>query len=156
MRRLNVNSKQPELSAILLTKGSYDEALCTLVRAWSQQTVKEQIEIVLVCPNRQDLGLAECDVAGFAGWQVVEIGEYSSTSVARTAGIRAATAPVVAFTEDHSFPNCEWAEVIIDRHREGWTGVGRWSFAQILAASLVGPIVLSNMVIGRTRIVSAR
>jgi hypothetical protein len=60
----------------------------------------------------------------FAGHQVIEIGELRSTSVARASGVRATRAPVVAMTEDHCFPSRDWAEALIGRHREPWSGVG--------------------------------
>lgn len=52
------------------------------------------------------------------------IGHMRSTARARAAGVRAATAPVVALAEDHAFPAPGWAEAFIERHGEGWAAVG--------------------------------
>jgi hypothetical protein len=38
--------------------------------------------------------------------------------------VRAATAPVIAFTEDHCLPEPDWARALIDAHREPWAAVG--------------------------------
>lgn len=45
-------------------------------------------------------------------------------SEARLEGLRTATAPVVAFIEDHCFPAPTWAEVLIDAHKASWAAVG--------------------------------
>jgi hypothetical protein len=42
----------------------------------------------------------------------------------RAAGVREATAPIVAFAEDHSFPEPGWAEALIRAHDDGWCAVG--------------------------------
>jgi hypothetical protein len=47
-----------------------------------------------------------------------------STARARAAGVRAASAEVVAFAEDHAFPALGWAEALVARHAEGWAAVG--------------------------------
>jgi hypothetical protein len=42
-----------------------------------------------------------------------------------SAGVRAATAPLVVFTEDHCYPEPDWAELFVRRHASGnWAGVG--------------------------------
>jgi hypothetical protein len=43
--------------------------------------------------------------ASFHSVRFVEITALGSLAVARAAGVAAASAPVVAFNEDHSFPN---------------------------------------------------
>ena len=48
----------------------------------------------------------------------------SSTAAARAAGVRAARAPIVAFVEDHCFPQQGWAAALIAAHREPWAAVG--------------------------------
>ena len=115
---------QPKLSAIVIAQGSSDDTLRALIRAWSYQTACGKVEIVFVCPSREQLRLETLDLDYFASWQVVEIEKFTSTAAARTAGIHAARAPVIALTEDHCFPSRQWAQVMIERHYEEWTGVG--------------------------------
>jgi GT2 family glycosyltransferase len=114
---------QAEISVILITPDSY-ETLRRTVGALRRQTVRERLELVIVGPSTDRLAIVESELDGFAGRHIVEIGEMTSSSVARAAGIRAATASVVAFTEDHSFPAPDWAEALLARHREPWAGVG--------------------------------
>ena len=47
-----------------------------------------------------------------------------SSAEARAAGVHAATAPIVVFTEDHSLPEPAWAESLIRAHGEAWAVVG--------------------------------
>lgn len=115
--------KAPELSVVVITPDDYETVRAT-VRALARQTVRDRIEVVFCAPSQARLALDEGDLEGFAGHQVVEIGELTSTSMARTAGIRAARAEVVALSEDHCFPAPAWGEAILARHREPWSGVG--------------------------------
>ena len=112
-----------QMSVILITPDHYG-TIRNAVRNLQCQTVTSVLEIVIVCPSRASLELIESELDNFAGYQVVEIGNFSSTAVARAAGVQHAYATIVAFTEDHSFPAPRWAELLITRHQEAWTGVG--------------------------------
>ena len=113
----------PELSVVVITPDDYQTVRAT-VRALARQTVCDRIEVVICAPSQARLAVDHGDLEGFAGHQIVEIGELTSTSMARAAGIRAARAEVVALSEDHCFPAPSWGEAIIARHREPWSGVG--------------------------------
>ncbi len=43
---------------------------------------------------------------------------------ARFEGTRNATAPYVAFLEDHCYPEPDWSDAVIRAHRAGWAAVG--------------------------------
>ncbi len=116
-------SVQASLSVVVITPDQLETVRPT-IQALRRQTARRELEIVIVAPSREQLRLSETDLEGFAAHRVVEIGELRSTSVARAAGVRAALASVIAFTEDHCFPGPEWAAVLIERHRESWSGVG--------------------------------
>ena len=113
----------PDLSAILVTDDFF-EPLRKTVRALAAQTVRDQLEIVIVCPSERSLGLVEAELSRFHSVRVIEVGEVKTTSAARTAGIRAASAPLIALCEDHAFPEPGWAEALIKAHRQPWAGVG--------------------------------
>jgi len=57
-------------------------------------------------------------------WKIIELGETSSRGHANAAGVYNATAPVVAFGEDHCYPYKTWAEALIEAHRQPWAAVG--------------------------------
>ena len=64
------------------------------------------------------------DLRDFSSVKVVPIDSAASVARANAAGIRAATSSVVALTEDHSFPDPEWAENLIKAHEQPWAAVG--------------------------------
>ncbi len=113
----------PALSAIVVCPDRYPTVRQT-VRYLQAQSVKQLLEIVLVAPNRLGLELVESDMEGFHSWQVVETGRVGSIAPAYAAGVRLARAPLVALTEDHSFPDEGWAQALIASHELPWAAVG--------------------------------
>ncbi len=112
-----------EMSIIVLTPDSYAtvERLMGRLRA---QTARDRLEIVFVAPQTSRLQADEAELATFAAVQPVEANVMRSTAEARAAGVRAAKAPIVVFTEDHSLPEPAWAESLIEAHGDGWSVVG--------------------------------
>ena len=119
----NKHSTEPALSAIVVIPDSYDTVRCTMGHL-QVQTAVEQIEIVFVGPTHKQLGLDESELECFHSWQVVEVGVVTSKARGFVAGIRQAHAPIVALTEDHSFPDANWAELMIAAHQQPWAAVG--------------------------------
>jgi glycosyltransferase involved in cell wall biosynthesis len=64
------------------------------------------------------------DVASEHGVTVVRHEINRGASAARNTGIRAATAPVVAFLDDDCEPEPEWARELLDAYEDGVIGVG--------------------------------
>jgi hypothetical protein len=116
-------STGPDLSVILMTPDSYATIRRTV--AWLRaQNVVDRIELVLIAPSRASLGADESELADFHSVQVVEVGGMGSRADGNAVGVRVASAPVVAFTEDHVCLEPGWAEALIERHREPWAVVG--------------------------------
>ena len=116
-------ASEPALSAVMLVNGPYDSVRRTMSHLQAQ-TVVGQIEIILVTPSCQQLRLEESELACFHSWRVVEIGEIKSIAHGYVTGIRQAHAPIVALTQDHSFPDIKWAELFIAAHIQHWAAVG--------------------------------
>ena len=110
------------MSVIVIAHGGADN-LRPLLAALKAQTVASDLEIVLVGPEPARL-FRDSELADFAGVQRLQGTVIPSSSQARTKGVRAARAPVVAFVEDHCFPLPGWAEALLERHQEDWSGVG--------------------------------
>lgn len=119
----NKPSARPALAAIVVIPDTYDTVRRTMSHL-KAQTAAKHIEIILVVPSQQQLQLDESELACFHNWQVVEVGVVTSKKIGFVAGIRRAHAPIVALTEDHSFPDANWAEVLIDAHKQPWAVVG--------------------------------
>ena len=118
-----VNAAGPSLSVVL---ACIDEgpAIRTTVAHLARQTAAREIELVLSAPPARGSAPEPEIAAAFAGVRTVEIGAVNSIARANAAGIRAATAPVVALSEDHCFPEPGWAAALIDAHSGPWSVVG--------------------------------
>lgn len=117
------SSRVPQLSVILLTPDE-GQVLSRTIRSLKRQTIVDRLEIVIVAPRSDALELKQSEFESFAGLRTVSVGEMHSVGAAYAAGIRAATAPVVALGEDHSFPHADWAECLVSAHQQPWAAVG--------------------------------
>ena len=113
----------PLLSAVLATPGRFD-AIRNTVHCLLAQSVSPRIELIIVTPSQDRLGVDAHCLAGFFGYKIVELPGMNSVGTANAAGVRAATASVVALCEDHSFPEPGWAEALIKAHTCGFAAVG--------------------------------
>ena len=113
----------PALSVIMVTPDRF-ERLRHTTRRLREQSAAGELEIVVVAPSIATAGVDERELAGFSSYLVVETGPTTSSAVRRAAGVRAASAPLIAFTEDHCLPEPGWARALIDAHREPWAAVG--------------------------------
>lgn len=119
---INAASK-PQLSVVLATPDTY-QTIRTTVSYLNKQTICDRLELVIVCRSKDDLELPAADLQNFAAYQIVEIGPLPSVSFANAAGVRQATAEIVALAETHAFPEPNWAEVLVAAHQEDWAAVG--------------------------------
>lgn len=117
------NSAPPLLSVVLITPDRYDSLRKTIghLRA---QSVHQQMEIVIVTARADGVQCDESELRDFHSYQVVEIGNISSAGSGYTAGVRSASASIVALGEDHSFPQPGWAEALLRAHERGYAVVG--------------------------------
>ena len=117
----------PLLSVVIATPDSFDVIRHTILHL-ARQTVRDFLEIVIVAPSHAQLKLNETSLPDslteFARVQIVEVCTIHSIGRANAAGIRRATAPVIALAEDHCFPEPQWAENLIKAHRGPWAAVG--------------------------------
>ncbi|MGH7824560.1 MAG: glycosyltransferase family 2 protein [Candidatus Binatia bacterium] len=112
-----------DMSVVLVTPGHYD-AIRQTMRHLSAQTVRKRLEIVIVAPFIEKLSLDESELKHFLCFRVVEVGEIKSTGRAIAAGVQQASAPLVAYAEEHTYPDPGWAEALIETHRQPWAAVG--------------------------------
>ena len=113
----------PQMSVIVITPDNFETVRKT-IRHLTAQSVRDRIEIVLVAPSADKVAFNENELREFFRFRVLEVGHMQSTARARAAGVLHASAPIVAFVEDHAFPAPRWAEVLIDAHRKDWAAVG--------------------------------
>ncbi len=117
------HGRQAELTVAVITLDTL-ESTRQLLRYLQAQTAKSRIEILIVCPSEERLALDPADLEGFAGYKVVAIGPFDTLHAPRVAAVRHASAPIIAYTEDHCFPAPDWAAALIEAHRGPWAAVG--------------------------------
>jgi hypothetical protein len=106
-------SAQVAMSIIVVVPDTFETVRKT-VSHLRAQSAKARIELVFVAPAIQSLCLPSAELHGFAGVCLVEIDAIQSVGHAKAAGIERASAPIVAFAEDHSYPEPGWAEALIE------------------------------------------
>ncbi len=111
------------LSVVLVAGGGLS-GIARTMRHLRAQTVRDRIELIVVAESARALHTAALGGEVFASCRVVEVGPIRQRGDAAAKGIRAATAPIVAMIEDHSYPEPEWAEAFLRAHDGPWTVVG--------------------------------
>lgn len=120
-----MNDTTPAVSVILIATTDY-----SLIRSAVRNLATQRgasIELVIVGPRALPQSISAEDrvtVAEFACWQHVVVADGTPFDDARAAGVRAARAPIVAFTEDHSFPRPGWAAALVAAFDDGQSVVG--------------------------------
>ncbi len=133
----------PELSLLLVTPYEFD-SLRQTVRHAEKQSRSSEMELVFVVPSAVEFGLDRSATEGFHSVRVVEVGPLRSNAHGYAEGVRAASAGVVVFCEDHCYPAAGWAEALIDRHREPWAVVA----PNIAHANQPGVIAWADFLLG--------
>jgi hypothetical protein len=113
----------PDLSVIQLAAGGV-APLARVLGCLQAQSLRSGIQIVIVVPRCEGVDLSPGLIEGFHSLLVVETGAIRAIGPAYAAGVRRAHAAVVAFGEDHSFPDAGWAEALLEAHGEGIAAVG--------------------------------
>jgi len=117
------SAEVPSMSVLMVTPDDY-ESLRATVTHLRRQTINHQLEVVIVAPSAANLRLDEAELKEFFSYAVVEAGEINTTGGAIAAAVRRASAPLVAYAEEHSYPDPGWAEAFVEAHRQPWAAVG--------------------------------
>lgn len=112
---------RPDLSVVLVVGERRERAARALESILTQRAI-ERLE-VLLC----DLAPGEPPPVPGSDHPAVRIFKLSPNtlfSAAKARGVREASAPIVAFVEEHTRVYEGWAEALIEAHRGPWAGVG--------------------------------
>jgi len=110
------------LTAILNLFDSFDTIRKT-IHMLALQTVRDQLEVIIVTHPHQVHDVDESQLQAFAAYQVIGLERFTTGAQGWAAGVFKARAPIVVFCEDHSFPEANWAETLIDAHRGDYAAV---------------------------------
>jgi len=110
----------PQLSVIVVV-GLCRKRAQRVIDSLCAQTVVDSIEIII-------FDLAPSDIPKLntsPDMRVVYLSRPQKTrwSKARAEGVQYASSPIVAFIEDHCFPEPSWAELLIEAHKGPWVAV---------------------------------
>jgi hypothetical protein len=121
--RLAQQTSEPRLSAVVITPDRY-ETVARVMRSLHAQENRREMEVLLCAPTRPAAGPERPEWRDFAAVRILETGEIRIIAEVKALAVRQATAPVVAFTEEHALPDPGWAAALISRHREAHSVVG--------------------------------
>jgi len=107
-----------KLTSVLNMSGDYSGIRRT-IRALSEQTVRNQIEVVVIATRAHLSSIDHSELAVFGASQVVDVESLTTGAYGWAEGCRRAQAPIVVISEDHGFPAPNWAETLIDAHASG-------------------------------------
>lgn len=112
---------KPKLSILLPAMLGYEAALPAL-DCWDTQTCRDQLEILILCPDR--LGPTAAQTAALRPGEVIVPVGSADLHEARAIGIQQASGDYVMLAEDHCVPDPDSTQIILDRLEEGWDAVG--------------------------------
>lgn len=114
----------PSLTVITLAPYGLEDIRDTL---WSLslQTIASEIEIIVVLRSSESNPVMET-IERFHSFQTLVEQPMKISGEAKAQAVRAARAEIVAFAEDHCFPEAEWAENLLQAHRGPWGAVTPW------------------------------
>jgi hypothetical protein len=116
--------------SIIVVAAGYSECLRWTLDRLRAQTIASELECILVTRSKGGLALAADAARGLHSLRVVEDGAMDDAGRAKAAGVRVAKAPLVAFVEDHSYPDPGWAEALVKAYASA-------------PVAAVGPVVLN-------------
>jgi len=111
----------PDLSVVIVTDTL--ETIARPLRNLRAQTIADRIELVLVTAHGSELDVNAPELQAFWGTRVVK-DDIDFLASAREPGVRAGTAPIVAFAESHTYHHPRWAEALLEAHQGPWAAVG--------------------------------
>src|SRR5689334_11244380 len=111
------------MSVVIVTPDHY-QTIRKTVRYLRAQTAAHRLEVVVVAPKRDSLGFIETDFEPFHSLQIVGVESLEVLAPGKVSAVRRAHSPIVAFAEDHCYPEPEWATALITAHQSNWAAVG--------------------------------
>lgn len=86
--------------------------------AWEAQTCRDQLEILIMCP--EDAGSAPVEPGSLPPGQIIVPTGSALLHEARAIAIQRAAADYIMLAEDHCLPDPDWAAAMLQRMAEGW------------------------------------
>jgi hypothetical protein len=113
----------PPLLCVIIVVGSLRCRGQRAVDAIRAQSIAERLELVVI-DTADPLVHPDLVLTGVARLVQIRVPEGTLWGVCRSQALQHATAPVVAFIEDHCFASPRWAEMLIEAFHHGHASVG--------------------------------
>ena len=113
----------PALTVLLYVPGSRYDTVRGTINSLRVQTARAGLEVLLLAPDASVVPLDDVAVREFCRVRVIHVGELGSRAQAMAEGVRQASAALVAFAGNHSYPEPDWATRLIDAHAGSWAAV---------------------------------
>ena len=121
---MNQTSVQPpELSIIIAALGPYD-TVRKAVKQLKMTGIQEKLEVLFVVRSASYFGLDESELHGFHSFRLIELPDLRTSGQARAVAVMQSAALVVAFVEEHTIPEPDWADALIEAHKRPCAAVG--------------------------------
>ena len=101
------------VSIVASTDSSFEVARRS-IELLTDQTLREEIELILTGPDLETIQPDLEVLSQFGGYQIVEVGEFETTGASMAAGFRAAKGEFLVYLEEHGFPPPDFAEKVIE------------------------------------------
>ena len=117
-----MSKPKPSLSVVLVTPDSYRRIRRT-IQCLRRQTIFDRLEVLIATPNAdlRDAQPAEWEI--FCDVRVVATGPFRNTGHPRAVAALHASADVIAFAEDHCYPDADWAECLARLEQLPWAAM---------------------------------
>ncbi|MEM9212147.1 MAG: hypothetical protein AAGA63_11745, partial [Pseudomonadota bacterium] len=96
--------------SVVASTDSDFEVVRRSVELLTDQTVCDQIEMIIVGPNAKKIQVDEDVVSKFGDYQIVEINDFEVTGASMVAGYKKAKGEFLVFIEEHGFPPVDFTE----------------------------------------------
>jgi hypothetical protein len=120
---MSASERAPALTMALLTPDRF-ATIARTVACVAAQDVVSTIELLILAPNPDAILIDPAAVRDFHSVRVIPVVFGEGSGAARATAVREARAPVIAFGEDHCFPDHGWARALLNAHRGPWAAVG--------------------------------
>jgi hypothetical protein len=130
----------PELSAIVVVGNTRERAQLSLESLYTQ-TIADRMELIVIDLKTRDF--PELSISSRIPTRYVTLGSEATWGHARARAVQMATAPIVAFIEDHCTADPGWAEALVRAHQEPWAAVG-YAFSNPHPESYLSRAILAS------------
>ena len=113
----------PALTFVLFTPDNFETVRKTVSHV-ARDSGAGSVELLIGCAEPEALHIDAAAVAGLHSVRAIRCDMISGSGKARALAVQEARAPVVAFGEDHCFPQPGWTNALLRSHRESYAAVG--------------------------------